>query len=457
MRTSPTSPEAEAAALPHPPGPVGGAPVRSILAFRRDVLEMVERMQRRHGDVVRWRVGTIPFYLVADPELVRDVLVTRHRLFIKSRALQRARVLLGEGLLTSEGDFHLRQRRLAQPAFHRERIAALGEEIAAISARTGEAWRAGATVDVGREMNRMALAIAGRTLFGAAVEEEADEIGRALTDALGLFTRLSNPLAPLLDRLPVPATRRFHRARERLDATILRIVEERRRSGAERHDLLGLLLAARDEEGDGGGMTDAQLRDETLTLFLAGHETTANALSWAWHLLGANPEAEARFHAEIDAVLGGRLPGAEDVAALPYTRGVFAETMRLFPPAYLIGREPREEIALGGFRIRRGSVVLVSPWLAHRDPRFWRAPLEFLPERWTPGGEAALPRFAYFPFGGGPRKCIAEGFAWMEGILALATLGRRWRLRPVPGVVPRQKPLITLRASGLAMTLEPRG
>ena len=345
---------------------------------------------------------------------------------------------------------------MAQPAFHRERIAALAGEIAAISARSAAGWTAGATVDVGREMNRMALAIAGRTLFGASVEDEADEIGSALTDALGLVQRLSNPLAPLLDRLPVPGTLRFHRARRRLDATILRIVDERRRSGADRPDLLGLLLAARDDEGDGGGMSDAQLRDETLTLFLAGHETTANALAWTWHLLGANPEAEARFHAEIDAVLGGRTPGAEDVAALPYTRGVFAEAMRLFPPAYLIGREPKEDFELGGFRVRRGSVVLVSPWLTHRDPRFWEAPLEFRPERWTPEAEAALPRFAYFPFGGGPRKCIGEGFAWMEGILALAALGQRWRLRPVPGAVPRPDPLITLRVNGLMMKLERR-
>ncbi len=430
--------------------------MRSIVAFRRDVLAMVERMHRRHGDVVRWRLGAIPFYLVADPELVREVLVTRHREFVKSRALQRARALLGHGLLTSEGDFHLRQRRLSQPAFHRERVAALAGDMSALAARTGEGWKEGAELDVGREMNAMALAIAGRTLFGASVEEEADEIGRALTDALGLFTRLSNPLAPLLDRLPVPATRRFHRARQRLDATILRMIDERRRSGEARADLLGLLLAARDEEGDGGGMTDEQLRDEVLTLFLAGHETTANALAWTWHLLGAHPEAEARFHAEVDAVAGGRLPGAADFPALPYTRAVLAESMRLFPPAYLIGREPKEDVALGGFRVRRRSVVLMSPWLMHRDPRFWDAPSEFRPERWTPEMEAALPRFAYFPFGGGPRKCIAEGFAWMEGVLALATLGRRWRLRPVPGARPVTAPLITLRVDALRMRAEAR-
>jgi cytochrome P450 len=444
------------ATAPAPPGPRGGAPIRALLGFRRDPIALIEGMKARHGDVVGWRVGALRFYLVAHPELAREVLVVRGREFTKSRALKRARVLLGNGLLTSEGDFHLRQRRMAQPAFHRERIAALAGEMVAISARAAGGWTAGATLDVGREMNRMTLAIAGETLFGARVEGEADEIGRALTDALGLFGRLSNPIGPLLDRIPVPGTVRFRRARARLDSTILRIIAERRRSGEDRGDLLGLLLAARDVEGDGGAMTDEQLRDETLTLFLAGHETTANALAWTWHLLGANPDAEARFHAELDSVLGGRVPAADDAALLPYTRGVFAEAMRLHPPAYLIGREPIDDVEVGGYRLRRGSVLLTSPYLAHRDARFWDAPGEFRPERWSPEAEAAIPRFAYFPFGGGVRKCIGEGFAWMEGILALATLGQRWRLRPVPGREPGRAPLITLRVSDLWMRAEPR-
>lgn len=444
------------ATAPAPPGPRGGAPIRALLGFRRDPIALIEGMKARHGDVVGWRVGALRFYLVAHPELAREILVVRGREFTKSRALKRARVLLGNGLLTSEGDFHLRQRRMAQPAFHRERIAALAGEMVAISARAAAGWRAGDTLDVGREMNRMTLAIAGETLFGARVEGEADEIGRALTDALGLFGRLSNPIGPLLDRIPVPGTVRFRRARARLDSTILRIIAERRRSGDDRGDLLGMLLAARDVEGDGGAMTDEQLRDETLTLFLAGHETTANALAWTWHLLGANPEAEARFHAELDSVLAGRVPAAEDAALLPYTRGVFAEAMRLHPPAYLIGREPIDDVEVGGYRLRRGSVLLTSPYLAHRDARFWDAPGEFRPERWSPEAEAAIPRFAYFPFGGGVRKCIGEGFAWMEGILALATLGQRWRLRPVPGREPGRAPLITLRVSDLWMRAEPR-
>jgi len=441
--------------LPAPPGPRGGAPIRALLGFRRDPLALLEGMKARYGDVVQWRVGTYRFYLVAHPELARQVLVTRNRAFTKSRALKRARVLLGNGLLTSEGDFHLRQRRMAQPAFHRERIAALADDMVAISARAAAGWRHGETVDVGREMNRMTLAIAAETLFGARVEGEADDIGRALTDALGLFKRLSNPIGPLLDHIPVPATVRFRRARERLDSTILRIIADRR-GGGERGDLLGMLLAARDVEGDGGGMTDEQLRDETLTIFLAGHETTANALAWTWHLLGANPEAEARFHAELDSVLGGRVPGAAHAAALPYTRGVFAEAMRLYPPAYVIGREPIDDVEVGGYRLRRGSVLLTSPYLAHHDPRFWDAPSEFRPGRWSPEAEATIPRFAYFPFGGGARKCIGEGFAWMEGILALATLGQRWRLRPVPGSEPGRAPSITLRVSDLWMRAEAR-
>jgi cytochrome P450 len=445
-----------ARSLPAPPGPRRGLPFSRLLAFRRDPLSFLERVHRAHGDVVAFHFGPRPVYLLAHPELVRDVLVTNHRNFIKSRALQRARVVLGNGLLTSEGDAHLRQRRLAQPAFHRERIAALGDTMAAYAERAADGWRAGETLDVTREMNRLTLAIAGKTLFGADVQDEADEIGRALTDTLAAFKRLTNPLGPLLDRLPVPGTLRVRRATERLDATVYRMVRERRASGEDRGDLLSMLLAARDEEGDGGGMTDLQLRDEALTLFLAGHETTANALAWTWHLLALNPDAEARLHAELDAVLGGRAPASADLPRLPYTRAVLAESMRLFPPAWAIGRQPLEDFEAGGYRVRAGTVVLLSPWVTHRDERWWPDPLRFDPERWTAEREAAQPRFAYFPFGGGPRKCIGEGFAWTEGILLLATLARRWRFRHAPGVRVGTQPLITLRPVDLRMVAEPR-
>ena len=442
--------------LPDPPGPRGGIPLRRLLAFRRDPLRFLDDVHRTYGDVAHFRLGPRRFYVLSHPEDVRDVLVANHRNFIKSLALQRARTLLGQGLLTSEGEHHLRQRRLAQPAFHRDRVAAMAEAMVRRAAGVADVWRAGATLHVGREMNRLTLGIAGETMFGAEVDAEAEEIGRALTDALGLFRRLSNPLGPLLDRIPVPGTIRFRRARERLDATIHRLVEARRAASGDRGDLLSMLLSARDEEGDGTGMTDAQLRDELLTIFLAGHETTANALAWSWHLLGANPGAEAALHAEIDSVLGGRLPTAADLPALPYSRGVMAEAMRLFPPAWAIGRQPLEDFAAAGLRVQAGSVVLLCPWIVHRDPRWWPDADAFRPERWSTAAEAEQPRFAYFPFGGGPRKCIGEGFAWTEGTLVLATIARRWRLRPVAEGAPQTEPLITLRARGLRMAVEAR-
>ncbi|HEX7241231.1 MAG TPA: cytochrome P450 [Longimicrobiaceae bacterium] len=445
------------AVLPLAPGPRARLPGGHLLAFRRDALGMLERTARDHGDVASLRFGPRHVTLVSHPELVREVLVARHRSFVKSYALQRARVLLGEGLLTSEEPLHLRQRRLAQPAFHRERIAAYAAAMTAHAERTADRWRDGAEVDVAREMMRLTLEIAGKTLFGADVGGEADEISAALDGAMALYRRLTNPLGPLLDRLPTPATLRMRRARARLDATIYRMIAERRRDGGDRGDLLSMLLLAQDDEGDGGGMTDLQLRDEALTAFLAGHETTGNALAWTWHLLGHHPEAEAALHAELDAVLGGRLPTVDDLPALPRTRAVLAESMRLFPPAYALGREPREDVELGGFRAPRGSIVLMSQWVVHRDPRWWDDPLRFDPGRWTPEAEAALPRFAYFPFGGGPRKCIGEGFAWTEGILVLATLARRWRARPVPGHRVETDPMITLRQrNGIRVRLERR-
>lgn len=444
--------------LPDPPGPHDRLPLLRVLRFRRDPRGALQGLQAEFGDVTVFPIGRRRIYLLSHPDLVRDVLVTHHRNFIKSYALQRARSLLGEGLLTSEDPVHLRQRRLAQPAFHRDRVAEMGRTMVRLAEASADGWRDGAEVDATTEMNRLTLAIAGQTLLGAGVQDEADEIRTALTDALSLFGRLHNPFGELLDKLPVPGTLRMRRARARLDATIYRAIAQRRATGGHGDDLLGMLLAARDDEGDGGGMTDERLRDELLTLFLAGHETTANALAWTWHLLARHPEAEARLHAELRTVLGGRAPAPEDYGALPFTRAVFAESMRLYPPAWTMGREPREDYDAGGFRIRRGTIVLMSPWIVHRDPRWWDAPAEFRPERWMdPGFEASLPRFAYFPFGGGPRKCIGEGFAWMEGVLSLATLARRWLLRAVPGVEVGEQALITLRPLNLRMRVEAVG
>jgi cytochrome P450 len=446
---------------PHlPPGPKRRFLGLDFITYRRDPISFIERMAREYGDISYFRMGPQDVYFLNHPDLVKDVLVTHQQNFTKGRALQRSKRLLGEGLLTSEGDFHRRQRRLAQPAFHRQQIASYAEAMTAYAARMRETWRDGETLDISHEMMRLTLAIVGKTLFDTDVEAEADEIGEAMTDIVGLFNSLMMPFSELLEKLPLPQKRRFDRAKQRLDATIYRMIEERRRAGgtSERHDLLSMLLAARDEESDGAGMTDTQVRDEALTIFLAGHETTANAMSWTWYLLSEHREAEARLHREIDEVLGdGRLPTFEDAARLRYTEMVLAESMRLYPPAWAIGRLSINEHEIAGYVLPPRSLVLMSPYVMHRDERYFPDPLRFDPERWTPEAREARPQFAYFPFGGGARRCIGEGFAWMEGILLIATLAQRFSLRHVPSHTVGLQPAITLRPKGgMPMKLQKR-
>jgi cytochrome P450 len=324
--------------------------------------------------------------------------------------------------------------------------------------RTGTRWHDGETLDITHEMMRLTLSVVAKTLFDAEVESEADEIGDALTQVLELFQMLLLPYSEYLERLPLPANRRFLRARAKLDGVIYRIINERRASGGDRGDLLSMLLLAQDEEGDTGGMSDEQLRDEALTIFLAGHETTANALSWTWYLLSQNPEAEAKLHAELDAVLpDGRLPTIEDLPGLRYTEMVLAESMRLYPPAWVIGRLAIRNYEVGDYIAEPGTLILMSQYVMHRDPRFFPEPLRFNPERWTSEAKETRPQYAYFPFGGGARRCIGEGFAWMEGTLLIATIARRWRMRLVPDHPVVEHPRITLRPKhGIRMTLEER-
>ena len=311
-------------------------------------------------------------------------------------------------------------------------------------------------------MNRLTLAIVAKTLFSADVSSEADEIGAALTEVLGLFEMVLMPFSQWIEKLPLPSVRRFERARDRLDQTIYRIIAEHRASGRDSGDLLSMLLLAQDEEGSGGGMpgggmNDRQVRDEALTLFLAGHETTANALTWTWYLLSQNPAAEAKFHAEIDRVLEGRAPAVGDLPDLKYVEMVFAESMRLYPPAWGIGRRPIQEYRIGDYAVPPEWMVMMSPYVVHRDPRWYAEPEKFDPDRWLPENVAARPKFSYFPFGGGARVCIGERFAWMEGVLLLTVLGQRWRLRLVPGHPVETRALITLRAKhGMKMTAELR-
>ena len=444
------------ATIIRPPGPKNPPILGHYAAFRKDPPGFLMRTAREYGDVSFYTIGPAHIYQFAHPDLIKDVLVTNQHSFIKSRVLQRAKVLLGEGLLTSEAPLHTRQRRLVQPAFHRQRLAGYAQTMIDYAARTRDRWQDGQTYDIAVEMMRLTLAVVAKTLFSADVEREAAMIGESLTAVLHLFDLVMMPFSRVIERLPLPSVRRFEAAKRRLDEIIYRIIDERRRSKEDKGDLLSMLLLAEDEEAT-GGMTNQQVRDEALTLFLAGHETTAVALTWTWCLLSQNPEAEARLHAELDRVLGGRTPVPEDFGRLPYTEGVFAESLRLYPPAWGIGRMALKNYEAGGYAIEPGDIILMSPYVVHRDARWWKEPERFDPDRWTPETRAALPKFAYFPFGGGARVCIGEHFAWMEGVLLLATLAQRWNLRLKPGHPVAYRALLTLRPRyGMQMTVHSR-
>lgn len=418
----------------------------SQLAYYLDPLGSLRKLARR-CDVVRFRLGRDNAVLLNDPELIRDVLVTHDRKFSKGPGLRVAERLLGQGLLTSEGELHRRQRRLAQPAFHRRRVDGYADVMAAYTAEWQTSWSDSAEIDMAEEMRGLTLRIAAKTLFDTEVAAELREISDALTESLRLFQWAILPFADRLERFAPFLTRRFERARARLDATIYRIIAERRADGEDRGDLLSMLLLALDDEGDGAGMTDGQLRDEAMTLLLAGHETTATALAWTWHLLAQYRDAESRLHEEVDRALAGRLPEAEDMPRLPYTRAVFAESMRCYPPAWVIVRRALEDCPLAGVTLPAGTLAVMSPWVTHHDPRYYPDPSRFDPDRWQPD-RSDRPRFAYYPFGGGSRVCIGEAFAWTEAILVLATLAQRWRFESLPGrrVVPQ--PSLTLRSKG---------
>ncbi len=401
----------------------------------------------RYGPLSSWWVGGRRFYLVNDPALIEELLVARGASFVKSRGVQRLERLLGRGLLTSNGAFHLRQRRLVQPAFHRDRIARYASVMVARADRFSAEVEPGATLAIDRAMYRLTLGIVAETLFGADVDAETETIGAALDDAMAGFPAAISPFGELLDHLPmVPVVRRFRAARATLDRIVYGLIDERRAARDDRGpgaDVLSMLLAA--HEGD-ERMTVEQIRDEAMTMFLAGHETTANALAWTWWLLARTPAIAASLDAELETLLGGRLPTMDDVPRLSRTRDIVAEAMRLYPPAWVIGRLCVAQTTLGDWTIPQGAIILASQLLMHRDPRYWRDPEAFRPERWSNGETTELPKFAYFPFGGGNRVCIGESFAWTELVLVVATIARRWHFMPAPGLtaVPIE-PIVTLR------------
>jgi len=442
----------------HPPGPVSRLPLGldQSLAFARRPIEWLTRAAT-YGDISRIRILGYDLYHLNHPDHVRDILVTQRRNFDKGQTLRLLKGLLGDGLLTSEGDVHLRQRRLIQPAFHRARIAEYAPIVTEHAQRLGTVWKDGSRRDVAQDMRTLSLGVTAKALLNTAIDGESSAVGDAL-DALlrwGERVTLPPPLADALNRVPLPSTQRFNTGRAYLNGLIEGLIRERRANGVDHGDLLSLLLGARDE--DGGGLSDSEVRDEVLTFILAGQETTTLALTWAWYALARHPEIEANVLDELDHVLGGRPPTADDVPALEYTSRFVSETLRLYPPAFVLTRRVVEACEISGYPIAADSGVVVSPYVMHRRPDYYPDPERFDPDRWTAAAVEARPRFSYFPFGGGPRVCIGEPLARMEALLTIATLAQEWRPMLSAGQDVRFAALGTLRpAGGLPLTLRRR-
>jgi cytochrome P450 len=439
-----------------PPGPKGHVLVGSLPEFRRDVLGFLTACAQQYGDIVPIRLPGRRLILLNHPDLIENVLTAHARHTTKTLLLQSLRPVLGDGLLLSEGDTWLRQRRLIQPAFHRQRIAAYGDVMAGYAERAMEQWKDGETRDVHADMMAITQAIVAKTLFDADVSDAAWDVGQALHVLMEDFSRRRTRLLELPAWVPTPGRRRARGATARLDAIVYSIIAARRATGEDRGDLLSILLAAQDAD-DGSRMTDRQARDEIMTLFLAGHETTAVSLSWTWYLLAQHPDVEARLGAELASVLGGRLPTVADLPRLRYAEMVVTESMRLYPPAFILTRRVAEPFEVAGHRIEPETGLLMSQWVVQRDRRWFDAPEAFRPERWEHDLAKRLPRYAYFPFGGGPRLCIGNTFALMEATLLLATIAQRFRfaLAPRASVTPMLS--VTLRpAHGIAMILSAR-
>jgi cytochrome P450 len=415
---------------------------------------LFQHLAATYGRIAHYKLGWQHIVFINHPEFIREILVNQQNEMIKERTQRRMKILLGEGLITSEGAFHMRQRRIAAPAFHRQRIAAYADVMVERATMRRESWHSAQTIDIGAEMMQLALEIVARTLFNTDVTSDVLQINHEVNVIMDLYQYLiSLPLAEAYLYAPLPGLTRFRRARARLDAVVHRIIANHRnraRAGntADSDDLLSMLMSSRDEDdgaAEKSGMTDEQLRDEIITIFLAGYETVANALTWTWLLLAQNPETAKRFYSEVDRALDGRLPTLEDLPQLRYTEMVFAESMRLYPPAWAMGRQSTAPVALGPYRFPAKTYFFFSQYVMQRDPEYFPDPLRFDPERFTPEAKAARPRFAYFPFGGGSRQCIGESFAWMEGVLMLATIAQKWRLTLLPDQQIDVQPKITLR------------
>lgn len=438
---------------PSPPTDIIGG---HLLSMRRDTLAFLLRNQREYGDVVLFKFATLEAFQLNHPDDIHEVLVKQAHKFNKSLIYKlQLREYLGDGLLVSDGDFWKRQRKLAQPAFHTQRISAYADIMSAYSRDLLDTWQDGETRDIAVDMMRVTLWIVGKALFDADLKDDSARIGESLETLLHTVIEGSQTIIRLPNWIPTPARRRKAQALSALDDVTHRMIEDRRRSGEDRGDLLSMLLMAQDD--DGQGMDDKQVRDECVTIVLAGHETTANALTWTLYLLSQNPDVEAKLHAEVDAVLAGRSPQLDDLKQLKYTEQVIKEGMRLYPPAWSVGRQAMEPVTLGGYELPAGGSAIIPTYVVHRDPRWWDDPEAFKPERFSPENEANINKRAYLPFGGGPRICIGNSFAMMEAVLILASIVQRYQLRLKPGHVVEPEPLVTMRPKhGMQMILKAR-
>lgn len=423
--------------------------------FNRNQLLYLTDLAREYDDVVPLRLFLYRAVFFNRPDFVEEILVAKHRAFVKSVAFRRFAEVTGYGVITSDGDHWRRQHRLVQPGFHRQRVEGFAQAMVERAASMRDEWRDGEEREIQADMMRVTLEIVCKTLFSADVSRDARALGESFTEALdAVYRRVSGVQVMVPGSVPLPTQLRVWRATRRLDQLVYRMIREHRESG-DRGDLLSMLLAARDEAG--AAMSERQVRDEVMNIVVAGHETTACALTWAWYLLAQHPAVEARFHAELDAVLGGRLPSVDDLPRLPYTAQIVTETLRLYPPVWIMTREAIQDVEIGGYRLRKGTIALFCQWTIQRDPRYFERPDAFEPERWADGLAKRLPRFTYFPFGGGPRVCLGNTFSLIEAALILATIGSRFRLGLVPGQTITPHGGVTLRAKpGVRMTLQRR-
>jgi len=438
-----------------PPGPRSLLGLRNLYRFSTDQLQLLTDLRDRYGDTVQLKVLGKPWFLFNKPEDIEAVMVKHHKIMVRDEYVTILERTLGLGLLTSDGELWKRQRKLMSGAFTPKRIRGYADAMVRVTERGLLPWHEGAEINLHKEMSRITMEVVAEVLFGAGVTASDVEIVSEAMEVINTYYA-NSPEAVLMlpEWVPTPLNMRVTQAVKAIDALLYRIIAERRASGEERNDLLGILLAAQDEGGV--GMSDKQLRDEAVTLFLAGHETTSLALSHTLYLLSKYPEAGQRVHDEVTRVVGDRLPTAADVKQLEYTGWVLKEAMRLFPPAWTTGREADADVEIGGYHVPKGAQILLSQWVVHRDPRWFPNPEAFVPERWEDTSD--LPRYAYFPFGGGPRVCIGNHFAMMEATLLLVCMVQKFRLDLLPGERLQLAPSVTLRQKGpgLRMRLVPR-